>query len=222
MASQFRQHILHDPAVEEVDDAVGVAGVALGVGDHHDGGALLVELGEQVHHLLAVLGVEVTGGLVGEDELGIGDHGASDGDTLLLTARELLREVLGTVRDGHPFHHGRDPLLALGSTDFHVLERQLDVLIDVQLVDEVEALEYEADIALAKLGALAFFQLSHLLTEQLVGAARGVVQEAEDVEQRGFAAARRPHHGHELAALNFERDAVQREGLDFFRAEDFG
>ena len=77
MASQFRQHILHDVAVEEVDDAVGVARVALRVGDHHDGGALLVELGEQVHHLLAVLGVEVAGGFVGEDELGVGDHGAA-------------------------------------------------------------------------------------------------------------------------------------------------
>ena len=222
MASQFRQHILHHPAVEQVDDTVGVAGVALRVSDHHDGGAFLVELGEQVHHLLAVLGVEVAGGLVGEDELGVGDHGAGDGDTLLLAARELLREVLGAVGDGHPLHHGRDPLLALGSTDFHVLERQFDVLIDVELVDEVEALEHEADVALAEFGALALLQLAHLLTEQLVGAARGVVQEAEDVEQRGFAAARRPHHGHELAGLDFEGDTVQREGLDFFRAEDFG
>ena len=32
------------------------------------------------------LGVEVTGGLVGEDELGVGDDGAGDGDSLLLTS----------------------------------------------------------------------------------------------------------------------------------------
>ena len=222
MASQLGQHILHDVAVEEVDDAAGVARVALRVGDHHDGGALLVEFGEQVHHLLAVLGVEVAGGLVGEDELGVGDHGAGDGDALLLSARELLREVLGAVGDGHPLHHRRDPLLALRRADVQVAQRQLDVLIDVQLVDEVEALEHEADVALAELGALPLLQLSDLLPQQLVAARGGVVQEAEDVEQRGFAAARRPHHGDELAVLYFERDTVQREGLDVFRAEDFG
>ena len=204
MASQFRQHILHDVAVEEVDDAVGVARVALRVGDHHDGGALLVELGEQVHHLLAVLAVEVAGGLVGEDELGVGDHGAGDGHTLLLSARQLLREVLGPVGDGHPLHHRRDPLLALRRADVQVAQRQLDVLIDVQLVDEVEALEHEADVAFAELGALLLLQAADLLAEQLVGALGGVVQEAEDVEQRGFAAARRPHDGDELAVVDGE------------------
>ncbi len=204
MSLQFWQHILHDPAVEKVDDAVGVARVALRVGDHHDGGALVVQLGEQVHHLLAVLGVEVASGLVGEDELGVGDHGAGDGHALLLSARELLREVLGAVGDGHPLHHRRDPLLALRGTDVQVTQRQFDVLIDVQLVDEVEALEYEADVALAELGALLLLQAADLLSEQLIGALGGIIQEAEDVEQRGFAAARRPHDGDELAIVDGE------------------
>ena len=204
MSLQFWQHILDDPAVEKVDDAVGIARVALRVGDHHDGGALLVQLGEQVHHLLAVLGIEVASRLVGEDELGVGDHGAGDGDALLLSARELLREVLGAVGDGHSLHHGRDPLLALRGADVQVAQRQLYVFIDVQLVDEVEALEHEADVALAELGALLLLQAADLLSEQLIGALGGIIQEAEDVEQRGFAAARRPHDGDELAIVDGE------------------
>lgn len=67
MALQFGQHVLNNATVEEVDDAVGIARVALRVGDHHDGGALLVQLGEQIHHLLAVLGIKVASRLVGED-----------------------------------------------------------------------------------------------------------------------------------------------------------
>ena len=193
MALQFRQHILYYTSVEEVDDAVGVTGITLRVGDHHDGGALLVQLGEQIHHLLAILGVEVAGGLVGEDELGVGHHGTGDGHALLLSARELLREVLGPMGDGHPLHHGGDPLLALRRADVQVAQRQFDVLIDVQFVDEVEALEHEADVALAELGALLLLQAANLLSEQLIGALGGIIQEAEDVEQRGFAAARRPH-----------------------------
>ena len=217
---QLREHLLHHAAVEEVDDAVGIAGVALRVGHHDDGGAFLVEVGEQVHHLAAVLRVEVTRRLVGEDELGVGDDGAGDGHPLLLAAAELLREVLGAVLDGHALHDFRDTLLALGGGDVHVAQRQLDVLIHVQLVDEVEALEHEADVALAELGAVLLLEVAHLLPQQLVAAFRGVVQEAEDVEQGGFAAARRPHDGDKLAVVDFERNAVQREGFDVFRAED--
>ena len=62
-------HLAHHLAVEEVYYAVGIVGVVLGVGYHDDGGALLVQFAEQVHHLLAVLGVEVTRWLVGQDDL---------------------------------------------------------------------------------------------------------------------------------------------------------
>lgn len=37
-------------AIEEVDDALGVTGISLRVGDHHDGSALLVQLGQQLHY----------------------------------------------------------------------------------------------------------------------------------------------------------------------------
>ena len=83
----------NDFAVEEVYDAVGIVGVALGVGYHDDGGAFFVELFEQVHHFHAVLGVEVTRRLVGKDNLGVGDDGTGNGDALLLSARELGRLV---------------------------------------------------------------------------------------------------------------------------------
>ena len=149
----MRQDLLDNFTVEEIDDAVGVAGIALGVGHHDDGGAFLVEVGEQVHHLLAVLGIQVTCGFVSKDEFRVGDNGAGDSHTLLLTARELLREVLGTVLDGHARHDGVDALLALGGGDVHVAQRQFDVLKHIQFVDEVEALDHEADVALAELGA---------------------------------------------------------------------
>src|SRR3712207_9533473 len=41
--------------------------------------------------------VEVAGGLVGEDQLGVADQGAGDGHALLLAARKLARPVLGAV-----------------------------------------------------------------------------------------------------------------------------
>ena len=117
---QLRQNFLHDFTVKEVDDAVGIAGVTLGVGHHDDGGAFLVEVGEQLHHLLAVLGIQVTSRLIGEDEFWVGYHGTGDGYTLLLAARQLLREVVLAVPDVHARHDGLHTLLALGGRDVHV------------------------------------------------------------------------------------------------------
>ena len=49
-----------------------------------------VELVEERHDLVAGLGVEVAGGFVGEDDGGLVDEGAGDGDALTLTAGELV------------------------------------------------------------------------------------------------------------------------------------
>ena len=182
-----------------------------------------MEVGEQVHHLAAVRGVEVTRRLVGKDELGVGDDGTGDGHTLLLTTAQLLREVVLAVLDGHARHDVFHALAALGGGDVHVAQRQLDVFKHVQLVDEVEALEHEADVALAELGAVLFLEAAHLLAEQFILAVGGVVQEAEDVEQGRLAAARGAHDGDELAVVDFERNAVEGDGLnlDVLATEDF-
>src|SRR6201992_4544608 len=74
--------------VQHADDAMAVAGVVFGVGNHDDGRALFVEIGEQGHHLITIRGVEVTGRFIREDELGVIDHGAGYGYALLLHTRE--------------------------------------------------------------------------------------------------------------------------------------
>ena len=66
---------------------MGKGGIVLRVGHHDDSGALAVQFAQQLDDLGAILRVEVTCGLVGEDELGIGHHGTGEGHTLLLSAR---------------------------------------------------------------------------------------------------------------------------------------
>ena len=67
------------------------------VRDHDDGGAGLVEFVQQSHDARAGHGVQVAGGLVGEEQRRVADHGAGDRDPLALTAGEL---VSGGGRDG--------------------------------------------------------------------------------------------------------------------------
>ena len=67
--SQFVNDVADYFPVEEVDGALSAGGVFLRVCHHDDGGAFGVEFLEELHDLPSVLGVEVAGGLVGEDEL---------------------------------------------------------------------------------------------------------------------------------------------------------
>src|SRR5258708_3463814 len=64
------------------------------VRDHDDRLAeILVQLVEQVQHVVGALAIEIAGRLVGDDDLRVVDDRARDGDALLLTARELPRIV---------------------------------------------------------------------------------------------------------------------------------
>ena len=78
---------MSDFPVAHVEDAIGDLGGFGVVGDHQDG---LVELAaglaEHLEDSVGVLGVEVAGGLVGEDDGGAVDEGAGDGYALLLAA----------------------------------------------------------------------------------------------------------------------------------------
>ena len=92
---------------------LGEVGVRRRVGDHDDGRAFLIQLAKHPHHFLAMRGVEVAGRFVGEDQLGLADQGAGDGDALLLTAGKLCRPVLGAVGDADLVEDPLDPGLAL-------------------------------------------------------------------------------------------------------------
>ena len=167
-----------------------------GVGDHDDGGAGGVQVAEEVHDVEAVLTVEVAGGLVAEDELRVGDHGTGDGDALLLTAGELLRIVARPVDHVHALQHLVDLRLALRLAEPDVAQRQLHVLEDVHVIDEVEALEHEADDPATELQTVALTQSGDFPTVEPVSTRVGGVEESEDVEQRGLDASGRARNGY--------------------------
>src|SRR6266849_5569700 len=75
---------LDDPAVRELNDAVAVSGPGIVVRDLDDGGALLVQMFQQVHDHFALARMQAAGGLVGENQLRIADHRARHRDKLLL------------------------------------------------------------------------------------------------------------------------------------------
>ena len=111
------------PAVQERHLVAGAAGEAHLVRDHDEAGAGLLEVADEVKHIIRVLGVEGARGLVEQQHLGRRRHGACDGNALLLSARELggalgllgrqpeAREQVGGALAGlvlgHAMNHGK-------------------------------------------------------------------------------------------------------------------
>ena len=76
-----------------------------------------VEVVEQGEHVGGRRRVEVAGGLVGEDQRGLGDQRPGDGDALLLAAGQLAGPVVGPVGEADLVERGERPLAALGPPD---------------------------------------------------------------------------------------------------------
>ena len=76
---------IHNATIKQADGTMGYLGIMLIMRYHDDGGALVVQLSKQMHHLGSILGIEVTRRLIGKDELRTEDHGTGDGYSLLLT-----------------------------------------------------------------------------------------------------------------------------------------
>ena len=73
--------------------------------DHRD---LLVnvQVYQNLHHYIGTAGVEVTGRLVEQEDRGVIRNGSSDSDTLLLTPRQLIREMVETAAQPYLFKEG--------------------------------------------------------------------------------------------------------------------
>src|SRR4051812_42720442 len=102
-------------ALLEVQRAVGAFGGARIVRDHDDGLAvLLVQRLQQVEDLVAGLAIQVTRGLVAQQQRGISDDGARDADALLLAAGQFLGLVLHPIAETHELERGVHALQAVG------------------------------------------------------------------------------------------------------------
>ena len=114
----------------------------------------LMQLAQQLHDRFAALRIEIARRLVGEQNDRLARDRARHGDALLLSARELARQMFRPMRHAHAFERLGDALAALGRPHAAIGERQLDVLEHGEIADQIEALEDEPDLAIADARAL--------------------------------------------------------------------
>ena len=203
--------LVDDVAVGQEDDPVGV-GRPVGVVGHHDDG--LAELGDgsaqERQHLGRGIGVQVPGGLVGEDQVGPVDQGPGTGAALLLATRHLAGPVRQPVADAELVDQVVEPLLV------HLppgqVGRQRDVLARGEGGDEVEGLEHEADVVAPHLGQPGVVEAPDVEVPDEGLPRRRAVEAGHAVHEGRLARPRRAHDRGEATALEGHVDAGQ--GMD--------
>ena len=156
---------------------------------------------------MLVGGVQVAGGLVGQDDFRIVDQRAGNGHALLLAAGELRGQVMRAIGQADPIERrARFDLVG------HAVEvlRQHDVLERRQVGDEMELLEDEADGFGAKAGQLGARQRGRVDRTDAHGAVGRLIEATEDIQQGGLAGSRRSHDGDPLPGFHGKADAVER------------
>ncbi len=119
------------------------------MGDQDQGFFVVVDEGEEeLAELLGVGVVEVAGGLVGEDEVGIVAEGAGDGGALPLSAGEELGGVIGSLGKADLI----EELEAFGAGEGIACDAggHEDVFEGGEIVEEIIGLEDEADVAVSE------------------------------------------------------------------------
>ena len=158
------------------------------------------------------MAVEVAGGFIRQQERGLVDQGAGDGDTLLLAPGQLVGMMIGAIGQAHDLQGGQRPvaLLVAGHMPVHIQHGQLDVFQRRSARQQVESLENKTDFLVANIRQVIAVELGDIGAIEQVYPARRAVQATDDVHQRGFAGAAGAHHGDEFAGLDFQRDPAHR------------
>jgi hypothetical protein len=156
--------------------------------------------------------IQIACGLVANEQMRFAYQSARDSDALLLTAGELSRPVIDTVREADL----GDQLLRTRVVVVRWCDQgwKKNILENRALRKQAMILENETDLVVAIDG-------KDVLAAEAHAACCGCLQAAKDVKQRAFAGARRPHNRCRIAGIegevypgkNFKRAAGRRVAL---------
>ena len=179
------------------------------VGDDHYRAAPAGEVAEQAEHLVASLGIERPGGLVGQYHPAAVHQRAGDGHPLPLAAGERRRPVSQAPAHAQRLQQRLRPNRPARARQAGIARRKLDVLPRRRRAEQVVGLEHEAERIAAQGGEFVRAERAHGASGEQILAASGPVEAAENVHQRRLAGARRSHDADELARGDAQRNVGQ-------------
>ena len=141
------------------------------------------------------------------------DDGAGNSYQLLLPAGKLAGVEIFLPHDLKLVERVGDQSLPLAARNVLIRKRQVDVLAYGKVVEQVVALEDDADILLGDFATLLALHVMHGIFAKPILAGPLIVEQSEHVEQRRLPGSGRSHDGDELTFLDVEVDAAQDPGL---------
>ena len=196
------------PAVERDNATAHVVHHLAVVGGHEHGRARAVDALEQVHDAAGGLRVQVSRGLVADEQRRAVHDGAGDGHALLLAAGELVGIAVELVGQAHEAQHlghlGLDDVTAL--PDY--LQGEGHVLEDGLVRQELEVLEHAADVA-AQVGHAPVAHGGQILVRHVDLARGGLDLAGKQTDEGGLARPGMAHEEDELPGEDLQSDVVQ-------------
>ena len=204
-----------------MDHAVRQGGQLGVVGDEDEGRPVVgAHRQQQLQDTLAGVPVEVTGGLVREQEGGLGREGPGQCDSLLLTARELRWVVTLALGESHLLEEAIRARPCVRDSD--QLEGNEHVLAGGQVLEELEGLEDEPDALASEEGQSVLVERTQIDAVQLDASLAGAIQTRQEPEEGRLAASRRTHDRDELPSGHLEVHVPEDDDLGFTRAQTLG
>src|ERR1700674_2716855 len=177
--------------------------------DDHPDLEVIDDLAQKLVQILGVRAIQISGGLVRQNDLRIHRQSARNRRALLLTAGQLS----GAVRHSSAEPDSREQLgraapgrLLRPSADS---ERHHHVLESRKLPKQVMKLKHKTHCAVPQLSKLHFVATMYRLTSNYNIATRRLIQRAKNVHQRALAGTTGPDDGNHLTPLNGQIHAVQ-------------
>ena len=177
--------------------------------DHHGDAQLLVDVLDEGQDGVGRVGVQRTGGLIAEQDFGVGGQRTGNGDALLLAAGELGRVGICLIGQAHHFQQLPGALFGIGLLHARKLHREADVLQAAALHQQIELLEDHGDVAAALTQGCGGQGLHRGAVDDDT-ALGGALQQIDAAHQRGFARARHTDDAVDGAIGDGQVDVLQR------------
>jgi hypothetical protein len=175
---------------------------------NQDGDAELIDLPEQLHDLPADERIEVSGWLIGNEQLRVANDGARDCGALLLAARKRVRVSLGERSETNNPKGALNSGVNLFAWRAGDLQRKCGVLANGASLQESEVLEDHANTS-TQVGDLARLKGVYRVSGNVHFTRERDHVAHEEADQRRLPRARGPNKEGELTRVNGEADACE-------------
>ena len=126
--------------------------------------------------------MQITGGLVGQNQFRTGDHRARNGDQLLLSTGQLIGVQVFLTDNVKPVQNVADQAGAFRRLDVPVGKGDVQILVNGKIINQMVALKNEPNIFLVNLHALLGVQFVDRLLGKVEFTSPGAVQHAQYAE----------------------------------------